>query len=317
MGFDPVPPATEACANCGTAIAGEYCPACGQRRFRPADRRMGHLLAQFVEALSDLDSRFWRSLRALLFQPGRLSQDWFRGRRAYWMSPISIFLLANLLYFFAPGLTDFDLGFREHVNGAFRADFDPRLRDADPTLRERVARSSGQLHSPFTDALTRRKLDAVETELRGNPATAALDPFDVLTQRYALASANVSKLLIVLHVPFLAAALMLLMLGTRRYFAEHFVFALHYFAFLLFFIELAVLPGAWIARGLGVSAIPDWVRWLSAAIWLAYAVFSTRRAYACGWPRAVSVGLLLPVLLLAVHIGIYRGIQFLVVLGLA
>ena len=70
---------------------------------------MAHLLGEAFEALTDFDGRLWRSMRAVLLQPGRIGRDWFDGRRARWVSPIRLFLLANLLYFFAPGLTDLSL----------------------------------------------------------------------------------------------------------------------------------------------------------------------------------------------------------------
>ena len=62
------------CANCGAVLAGEYCAACGQRRFRPRDRRMAHLLGESFDALTDFDGRIWRSLRAALLQPGRIAR---------------------------------------------------------------------------------------------------------------------------------------------------------------------------------------------------------------------------------------------------
>ena len=60
------------CANCDAVLEGEYCAACGQRRFRPRDRRMAHLLGESFDALTDFDGRIWRSLRAALLQPGRI-----------------------------------------------------------------------------------------------------------------------------------------------------------------------------------------------------------------------------------------------------
>ncbi|MCX7563245.1 DUF3667 domain-containing protein [Xanthomonadaceae bacterium XH05] len=57
------------------------------KRFVQSDHRFTHLLASFFEAATDLDGRFWRSLRALLFQPGRLARDYIDGARQRWMPP--------------------------------------------------------------------------------------------------------------------------------------------------------------------------------------------------------------------------------------
>ena len=62
------------CLNCGTDLKGPFCSFCGQpdrnfMRFFPA------LLRDLLEDLLDLDSRFMRSLKPLLFKPGRLTRD--------------------------------------------------------------------------------------------------------------------------------------------------------------------------------------------------------------------------------------------------
>ena len=93
---------TTLCSNCGATLVGEFCHACGQKRFVESDRRFGHLLQQFVASATDLDGRFWRTLRALLFQPGLLSGEYFEGRRARWLSPVSLFIAVSVVYLLAP-----------------------------------------------------------------------------------------------------------------------------------------------------------------------------------------------------------------------
>lgn len=307
-----VDPTTEACSNCGSALAGPYCSVCGQRRLQPQDRRFAHLLREFFEHLTDLDGRFWGSMRALLLRPGLLSRDWMAGRRTRWMSPVSLFLLANLLFFFAPGVTDFDLPLRDHVSGAVLADHDPAKRDLTPEQRAALAQGGGgQLHSPLTDAWVRHRLDALAQERPG------AEPFDILQRRYAIASANISKALIILHVPCLALVLMLGMAGSGRYFAEHFVVALHYFAFVLFLSELVVLPGMWITQWLGMHGMPVGVRLGLALVVCVYGIVAVRRAYDATWWRAALLGPVLLVGLIAANLSVYRALQFVVVMAMA
>lgn len=305
----PQDPAT--CANCGAGIAEAFCGHCGQRRFRPEDRRLAHLLREFAEALTDLDGRFWRSMRALLFRPGLLSRDWNAGRRTRWMSPVALFLLANVLYFFAPALTDFDLPLRDHVSGPVLLEFDSALADATPERRERLQQFRGQLHSRFTEPWVRARLAEAAREAPERNA------FETVSHEYALASANISKALIVLHVPFLALLLAVAMAGRGYLFAEHAVVALHYFAFVLFLLELVVLPGAWIAAQLDVERMPDVVMWLLPTLLVLYAVVAIRRAYACRWIRAALAGTALVAVLLEVNLSVYRALQFAIVLALA
>ncbi|HEY6942932.1 DUF3667 domain-containing protein, partial [Dokdonella sp.] len=107
---------TDCCANCHAPIDGRYCRDCGQKRYEPADRRFGHLLAEFVHGLTDLDCRVWRSLLALLFQPGLLSLDYNEGRRARWLSPVTLFFAVNVVYFISPLHGDYAMQFSRHVS---------------------------------------------------------------------------------------------------------------------------------------------------------------------------------------------------------
>jgi hypothetical protein len=86
------------CVNCG-AIAGDaYCPACGQE----TDVRLP-TLRQFMRdatgSLVAIDGRLWRTLRALITQPGFLTREYFRGRRRYYVRPARLYLVTSLILF--------------------------------------------------------------------------------------------------------------------------------------------------------------------------------------------------------------------------
>ena len=59
------------CLNCGTTLQGPFCHYCGQPdrnflRFFPV------LLRELLEDFLDFDSRFMRTMKPLLFKPGKL-----------------------------------------------------------------------------------------------------------------------------------------------------------------------------------------------------------------------------------------------------
>ncbi|MDR6990673.1 DUF3667 domain-containing protein [Luteimonas sp. 3794] len=142
--------ATTHCPNCGAPLYGAYCAACGQPRLRDADRRFMHLLRQVFGALTNLDNRVWRSFRALFFRPGLLSADYIAGRRARWLPPISLFVIANLLFFLAPPLSDFTLPFDDQVPGALSLAARDNVDRLSPATRARIEQWPGQLHSRLT-----------------------------------------------------------------------------------------------------------------------------------------------------------------------
>ena len=86
------------CLNCGTSLAGPFCHYCGQpdrnfMRFFPA------LLREFMEEFLDLDSRFMRTMKPLLFKPGRLTRDYLDGRRFRYTPPLRLYIFASIGFF--------------------------------------------------------------------------------------------------------------------------------------------------------------------------------------------------------------------------
>ena len=75
-----------ACMNCGTELMGPFCYYCGQpdknfMRFFPA------LLRELLEDTMDFDSRFMRTIKPLLFRPGKLTRDYLDGKRFRYVPP--------------------------------------------------------------------------------------------------------------------------------------------------------------------------------------------------------------------------------------
>ena len=89
------------CRNCSAAMpeTARYCPACGQsaRMFR---RPWLQVLREVLHELFDLDGRMLVSLRLLLTHPGELPRDYNAGRRMAHTSPIRMYLLISVVFFF-------------------------------------------------------------------------------------------------------------------------------------------------------------------------------------------------------------------------
>jgi len=82
---------TANCLNCGTPLVGEFCHACGQRSSTALPTLL-EFVTSGVAAVTDLDGRFWQSLRRLVVSPGALSVDFIEGRRASVLHPVQLFL---------------------------------------------------------------------------------------------------------------------------------------------------------------------------------------------------------------------------------
>jgi hypothetical protein len=86
------------CLNCGTELKGPFCYYCGQpdknfMRFFPVLVR--ELMADFL----DLDSRFMRTMKPLMFHPGKLTRDYLDGRRFRYTPPLRLYIFTSMAFF--------------------------------------------------------------------------------------------------------------------------------------------------------------------------------------------------------------------------
>jgi hypothetical protein len=86
-----------ACLNCGAQLGGAYCSQCGQAA--RAHRSLGHMLQEFLHSFFHFDTKVWRTLPMMIFRPGTLTRDYVYGKRARYVSPLALFLLAVFFMF--------------------------------------------------------------------------------------------------------------------------------------------------------------------------------------------------------------------------
>jgi len=88
----------ETCSNCGSPMAGEYCSVCGQSR-RHFLRFFPAVVGDFIAETFEIDGRLSRTLRTLLLQPGKLTNEYIAGRRVHYSPPVRFYLFTSLLAF--------------------------------------------------------------------------------------------------------------------------------------------------------------------------------------------------------------------------
>ncbi|TAF68193.1 MAG: DUF3667 domain-containing protein [Cytophagales bacterium] len=92
---------TDHCLNCGKLFENDenFCPRCGQENSLKV-KPLNAILKDFLDDLWQIDSRFARSVIPFLFQPGKLTNEYAKGRRKHYVTPIRIYLVFSFLYFF-------------------------------------------------------------------------------------------------------------------------------------------------------------------------------------------------------------------------
>ncbi len=196
------------CLNCGTELYGAYCYKCGQKVIEHKDRSVGAFIKNFFEESFSFDAKFLQSLKYLFTKPGFLTVEYVEGRVNRWVSPLKLYLFLSVTAFFIGSLTSSD-----SLND-FREDF----RDfGSDTFVDNYISQTGVPYAVF--------------EAKYNNELEAKLPLYFL------------GLVVLFSLP-----LKLIYITHKRFYAEHLVFSIHFFCFLLSISVLAdllelVIPG--------------------------------------------------------------------------
>lgn len=90
---------THECKNCSTPVEGQFCHFCGQR-YHDHKQSFGELANEFVSDFLHFDSRFFKTVLPLIFQPGKLTKSYNEGKQRSQFHPIRLYLFSSFVYFF-------------------------------------------------------------------------------------------------------------------------------------------------------------------------------------------------------------------------
>jgi len=161
---------SDRCLNCGTKLEGPFCYYCGQpdknfMRFFPV------LLREFLEDFLELDSRFTRTMKPLLFLPGKLTRDYLDGKRFRYTPPIRLYIFSSMAFFILASVL---------AGGAIRINSDDlsdngigpvlSISTADPENQQKIKEALDQLDPELAEA--------VDQAIRKSAEISDLEPVD-------------------------------------------------------------------------------------------------------------------------------------------
>lgn len=249
---DATPPA---CPNCGDPRPGNFCPNCGQRR---GDRRvtLRRLIADAVEDQFSLNGTLPRTLGVLLTHPGRLTSDYVAGRISRYIPPFRLYLLSSFLFFLV-------LSISGSGNLAVTRSDDDAPADSAGVLQDTAAaRARAERAAAARDTMV-AAIDSVLDDdagdlefLPGPLRERARERLRIMATREegavneAFRREMMDRLPIAVFVllPVFAGLLALIYVRSRRFYVEHFIFALHIhsFGFLMFTLMQLLDRWAWL-----------------------------------------------------------------------
>lgn len=209
----------EICMNCGAELHGPYCSNCGQK-VTDLKQSFWSFLMEYLANAFQLDTRLLPTLREMVIHPGRLTQEFFKGRINSYVHPLKMNMFMLLI----------------------------------------VIAMVALFMSPSTNISDDQTNEALSSDLNS------------LIQTYL-------PIFILLMTPVLGLVVQLFNLRKRRPFMEHFVFALHFAAFVEMFFVLKMVVSHFCNNA--------WIDLAFYAVTVLYLMLSLRRVYpATGWSGA-------------------------------
>ena len=237
------------------------------------------LLRDLMEDLLDLDSRFMRTLKPLLFKPGRLTRDYMEGRRFRYAPPMRLYIFSSIVFFLLAALLSNDAisinssagenGFAMIVDepAAEQQASEEALNNLPPELREQVD-TDGTLDANEDKEVVSEVFTVDDIQFNDEPWDRETNPVDIkwlpawLNDRindeieespHKAEQINENPNLIIDKVFDILPATMFVLLPVvalifkfwylfaKRYYIEHLIFSLHNHAFVFVSLILILL----------------------------------------------------------------------------
>ena len=257
---------------------------------------------------SQLDSRFMRTLKPLLFKPGRLTRDYMNGRRFRYAPPMRVYIFSSIVFFLLAALLSSNFVSIEARDGNFiviapdneedQKEVAEALSNLPTGVREKIdiEQALEEVHTEETDGAG---FDLDDIRFNDEPWNRETNPVDIKwlpawlndrindeiegsPQKAEQINENpnlfIDKVFDVLPVtmfvllPVVALIFKFWYLFAKRYYVEHLIFSLHNHSFM--FVTLILILLADLASDLFISygypAAATGAGWLMAilGIWI-------------------------------------------------
>jgi hypothetical protein len=208
------------CKVCSHIFTGLFCNACGEKIPLPDEKSFKYFAESILNGFTFFEGKFFSTIKLLLQSPGSLSHNISEGICVPYMKLVSLFFLANFLYFLFPVFDTFN----------------------------------SSLYTQLTSLGNHSELATSIVKQYTEKNSMSMEDFQNLYQNQ---STNLSKLLIVVLVLLLSGILFFINYNKQKFYFDHLLFSLEIYAFHLLFNLLALAHFfvfvIWFARQWGLN----------------------------------------------------------------
>ena len=225
------------CHNCSEKLKDymNYCPHCGQENHSlkvPFKQLAGEMLTEGI----NLDSKFLRSLKPLVFSPGELTNQFIDGRRVSYIAPIRLYFFITFVFFLFSSYSS--------VQDSSTVDQQEQTINFNLTTNsDSTARHYSNMEELRTD-IDEGGMDDLLDSLEGDDSFIPTMVRKVVSlsklsskeiTRYALNNVSIA---VFIALPFLAMIFMVTYRERELLFIEHLIHSFHVHSFFFLFLTL-------------------------------------------------------------------------------
>ncbi|HEX5353364.1 MAG TPA: DUF3667 domain-containing protein [Rhodanobacteraceae bacterium] len=294
------------CENCGAPLYGKYCYACGQPTHGLV-RHFGSVVSDIADSVFNIDERVFKTLAPLYLRPGKLTLDYFEGKRARYVTPFRMVFFLAIIAFFAAQISvrsgfshpvQFTTSPVAGVSSSTSPTSKPTEQDNSSFAHGNISIGRGVIWNRQTNPLQIGWLPGAVNDWLNDLIGNAQQQLSVLTSgTHAQRKDAAHKLLLgmfsaapsVLFVllPIFALLLKIFYVFKRRLYMEHLIVAMHSHAFLMLSVLVLIAVGAlrhvlqayggWLTVPFDLLEVAAWI-WIFVYLWL-----MQKRVYRQGW----------------------------------
>ena len=223
------------CENCGYTVDIAFCSKCGQKNVETR-QTFPKLVGHFAEDLTHYDTAFWRTLRDLLFRPGRVTKTYLEGKRQKYVPPVKLYIFVSFITFFLMAVLPDAHKEEKHHDEALGSKYhNPNTTDAETDknevyMFEKVYTTTEQAKEDYEKGeipfLVYKLLSAI------------IEHKDASDEQISDAIIHTIPKALFFYMPLFAFWIWLFHGKKRWYFFDHGIFTLYYFSFLLLSITI-------------------------------------------------------------------------------
>ena len=270
------------CPNCKYPADGQnkFCPNCGQSN-KTKILSFRALVRDFLDSIFNFDTKFFETLKVLVIAPGRITNHYLEGKRARYVSPGRLYIVASVIMFAMLGystqksLQDVEwnsnnISFSTTTSDSISLNTN-KIKKTDLTKIKEYSQT--QLDSFFL--ANDIPVNAVTSVLTRQMAHVLTTPPIVLLQK-SLKGISISMFFL---MPIFALILALFYFRQKRFYVEHLIYSVHFHA--ISFLMVALI------FGIIQIQIPDWVIIPMVVIPQLYLIITLKSVYKNGWVKSI------------------------------